>query len=365
MTSTSDLACLVAREAAHARDFAELSAACFGAWPGLVRDILATANTDDARRLLETIRTRRTQVTTDRRLPLAHPLDADWRFTRESADDTLDALLSATPDGGSMLLIAMPTVALAAYDRGLTDRFVVASRIGDPVDAALRLAMPQARFDDFHAPTRARFHTVGVDPPWYDDVAGELMTAAQAQVRERGRVFVCIPDRFTLPSAAPRLAALAENPVGMGFLKSATIGALRYAMPYFEKRSLEAIGITNVDPHWRTGTLVVCQPSRAPTPSRSSVLAMSSAWREVTLQRARIWVRQTPGAGQEEHVSIATSVSRSDPARATAQVWTSGNTVAWGYDGKLDDLELMRWPKGLAKALTDEVAAITQAVSFE
>ena len=375
MTSSCSLEDLVLREARLATNFATLSEACEGAWPAWLRGILVARDDADARRLLASARsTPGTRIKTDRRLPLAHPLDADWRFTRESADRILDILLADTPAGEDILLIAMPTVALAAHDRGHSRRIVIASRASDPVDAALRLAMPSARFASLGGAAKHRFNTIALDPPWYDDVASDMIAKALAHIGARGCVYVCAPDRFTRPSAAPKLGALQTNPEGLGFAATKLIERMRYATPFFELRCLEANGLNNISARWRTGVLIACTPLAHSLAVKSARSSASNEWREMTHGPIRLWLRRAVGVlPGTRTVGISTSISRTDPSRLTARLWTSGNTIASHAELlTADDVDAalrkgpdIRRRTPLADAIEAELAAMRKAVEFE
>lgn len=310
------------------RDFAALCQCCDGAWPGAIREVLDIIGSPGARRLLESSRASGGRVMCDRRLPLPHLLDADWRFTRDGAEAVLDALLRASDR--DLLLIGMPSVALVAGDRGVSSRITIASRPDDPVDDALRSALPTARFLDLRCLPSGAFGAAALDPPWYDDVAGPLIAAARRAVAPKGTVLICAPDRFTLPSSARAFDDLLSHPEVSGFSTSATTARIRYATPFFELRTLEAIGITNVSPTWRTGTLIACKvgPENsvgAPTPQ------CDSEWSEARVGRVRLWIRRREtGADDDAVFRTVESISRTHPSRGIAQVWTSGNSVASG-----------------------------------
>lgn len=374
MISATGLAEVVMREARHAADFAELTEVCLGAWPGWLHDVLTSHEDADARRLRVSAANGTMRITTDRRLPLAHPLDGDWRFTRACASRILDILLAQTPAGRDMLLIAMPSVALAAYDRGLSERIVVASRSDDPIDQALRAVMPSVRFESVGWPSHRAFATVAVDPPWYDDIAVGLVGMARSHAASTGSVFVCIPDKFTLPSAAPRLSSLDNAPEELGFAHSSIIERVRYATPLFEARSLEALGIMNVSPSWRTGLLLRSLPERAPMGPIPQAARSKNVWREISLDSIRVWLHKGPRTAPiaNRTAAVATSVSRRDPWRDAANLWTSGNTVASNTRlatpssvraallGKLND----HWHEALAAALKVELDDVKRVVDF-
>ncbi|MFH6780888.1 MULTISPECIES: hypothetical protein [Methylobacterium] len=324
-----------------------------------------------ARRLLASIDRHPGRVVADGRLPLAHPLDADWRFTRDSAEHILDRLLARTPAAADILLIAMPTIALAAHDRGLMHRIVVASRIGDPIDLALRKVMPGCRFVSLQKVPMGAFQTVALDPPWYDDVALPIIEIARAAALPNGRIFVCTPDTLTSPSSAKILSKLMSEPHEVGFSIVESVERIRYATPFFELQCLKAAGISNVSPVWRTGLLCSCIPEPLEFPTCSVCPPVRGAWREVRYGAIRIWLRQ-PAVQGPAAVGVADSISRTDRTRKIANLWTSGNTYVAGVDviglnllsGTVDGAAQWPWENRLKAVLSDELATMEQAVEF-
>ena len=368
-----DLAEIVRREAPRARDFAALTEVCEGAWPGDVLHALGNTESEAAMSLLDGIGHPCGRVPADRRLPLAHPLDADWRFTRATAEHILDTLLAASPSGGDILLIAMPTVALAAYDRGLIHRIVVASRYGDPIDTALRAVMTGCRFIGLREMPRNTFSTVALDPPWYDDVALPLVDVAVDAVARDGHVFLCTPDRLTSPSSAHGLSALLDAPDTVGLVAVAPLGQVRYATPFFELRCLKAMGIANVSPRWRTGLLHVCRPGAWARSRPQPTASVGRDWREVRHGPIRIWVRRPPVGEGAAAIAVASSISRTDRTREVAALWTSGNTYA-AHVGAIEPSALRMqasdpawpaWRSRVDEALAEEFTALGQMVDFD
>ncbi len=352
------------------RDFAALCECCDGAWPGAIKEALNLIGSPGARRLLESSRASGSRVRCDRRLPLPHLLDADWRFTRDGAEAVLDALLRASDR--DLLLIGMPSVALVAGDRGLSSRITIASRPDDPIDDALRSALPAARFLDLRRLPGDAFGAAALDPPWYDDVAGPLIAAARRAVAPKGTVLICAPDRFTLPSSARTFDDLLSRPEGSGFSTSATTARIRYTTPFFELRTLEAVGITNVSPTWRTGTLIACEVGLENGVGAPTVQG-ASEWSEARVGRVRLWVRRRERSpGGAPIIRIVESISRTHPIRDIAQVWTSGNSVASGLplpDGAFTSSECSTGSGGaieemIAATIRDEEDAVDRAVEF-
>ena len=108
---------------------------------------------------------------------------------------------------------------------------------------------------------------------------------------------------------------------------------LPYSSPLFERNALKAEGICNVHSEWRRGNLVVfkkIQEVEIEPPETQQV----NDWVEVFLQKVRIRLR---GSSNQQFSDpslkgiisgdILPSVSRRDPRRSLADVWTSGNRI--------------------------------------
>jgi hypothetical protein len=111
--------------------------------------------------------------------------------------------------------------------------------------------------------------------------------------------------------------------------------ALTYTSPLFERNALSAIGLSNVPSDWRRSDLVMLQKIErldVPPPPRSKHLP---AWTEIVLNGTRVFARREsliePGtvASLDPIVpnGVLPSVSRHDPRRRLANIWTAGNRV--------------------------------------
>lgn len=106
-----------------------------------------------------------------------------------------------------------------------------------------------------------------------------------------------------------------------------------YDTPFFERNALAAAAIV-APPQWRRGDLVVFRKTRAPAMSPLAASGRRRHWTEVGIGRMRLFIRATGGARSGEaglirlvEGDILPTVSRRDPRRPLADLWTSGNRI--------------------------------------
>lgn len=271
-------------------------------------------------------------------LPLPHPLDYEWRFTPDAARSLLDRAVDLTPSGGDLLLFGTPGLAIEALtlpiDRRLaflaenncvTDRvYALNQATGSPLSIAFcNGGLPREQAD-----------AVFLDPPWYVDFIRPMLAAAAHACRPGGVVLISLPPDGARPTAeADRRGVIAfGRRLGLAIIEHSPL-AIQYETPFFERNALTAIGL-HPPPRWRRGDLVVFRKSLS---ARKPSLVYSSRrrdWTEVCIGRMRLFIG---GAGNVSPLEaglvslvkgdILPTVSRRDPRRRAANVWTSGNRI--------------------------------------
>jgi hypothetical protein len=173
-----------------------------------------------------------------------------------------------------------------------------------------------------------------LDPPWYLDFLRPMLAAAAAACRFGGHVLISLPPSGVRPSAQRDRSKILYWAERQGLLLlSEDRARLSYDMPFFESNALAAAGVTNVPADWRRGDLVVFRKfgRREVTPNTTSV--RKERWREVSIGRMRLFIgMDSPIDSTADPVlrpivagEVMPSVSRRDPRRRSAVVWTSGN----------------------------------------
>ncbi|MDQ4421900.1 hypothetical protein OOT33_15875 [Sphingobium sp. DEHP117] len=270
-------------------------------------------------------------------LPLPHPLDYEWRFTADASRALLNHAADLTPDGSEVLLFGTPGLAAEALTlpisrrmsllvepNSVTDRLVALNRAtGSPLAIAFCSGgLPRDSAD-----------AVLLDPPWYLDFVRPMLTAAAHACRLGGFVLISLPPDGARPTAATdRQAAITlAKRLGLTLVERQPL-SIAYETPFFERNALRAAGIAT-PPQWRRGDLLVFQRVAAPClPAPHS--HRRRLWAEVVIGRMRLFISMGANAdnGDADLVSIVAgdvlpSVSRRDPRRSSANVWTSGNRV--------------------------------------
>lgn len=271
-------------------------------------------------------------------LPLPHPLDFEWRFTPDTARLLLTRAADMTPTDGDLLLFGTPGLAVEALtfpigrrlaflaeNNSVTDRIFALNRAtGSPLSIAFCGGGPPGE----------SANAVLLDPPWYLDFVRPMLAAAAHACRPGGVVLISLPPDGTRPSAeADRQAAVAfGRRLGLELIEHYAL-AIGYETPFFERNALAAAGIYP-PPHWRRGDMLMFRKTGVPKRPPLAASAHRREWTEVGIGRMRLFIRANGQAqyGEAGLISflegdILPTVSRRDPRRRQAQVWTSGNRI--------------------------------------
>ncbi len=270
-------------------------------------------------------------------LPVPHPLDYEWRFTADTAHALLNRATDLTVRGGDILLFGTPGVAAEALtlpiarrlaflaeDNAVTRRVISLNRAtGAPLAIGnCSAGLPQDSAD-----------AVLLDPPWYMDFVRPMLVAAAAACRSQGVILLSVPPAATRPSAeADRSGTINfAYRLGLELIGDWPLG-LSYETPFFETNALAAASL-HPPARWRRGDLLIfrkTRPASRPAPATSR----RRDWVEVSVGRMRLFIRGVAGDPGGSHglipiVSgdVLSSVSRRDPRRRMASVWTSGNRI--------------------------------------
>jgi hypothetical protein len=275
-------------------------------------------------------------------VPLPHPLEFDWRFTSSTASLLRDEVASIVDRGGTVVYLGAPTVfdlarrTLPGRRHVLVDfshRRFGASVAGDVHVADLMTGeAPNVIADLVIA------DLVIADPPWYPEETSAFVRIAAEILRVNGYLILSHAPAGTRPSAIDD-AADARATIqagGMEIVSERTL-LLRYQTPPFESVAARAARMPSPPADWRRGDMIVAKRSRdARIPKHDQPGTTCESWTVIEIDDVPIAYRRWPpvvglatGSLLEPIVSgdVLPSVSRRDPRRAAAILWTSMNRV--------------------------------------
>lgn len=270
-------------------------------------------------------------------MPTPHPLDFDWRFTPETAHRLQQICLELSGPDDLIACLGCPTVfnmgikkkhqrRFALFDKNRTySRWSRSDQLSICTDL-MSASIPQLQ-------ARATL----ADPPWYLRYEQAFLQAASRVTKLGGFILITSPSLWTKSDVQRDWTSLLEwsKDLGLGHLTTLP-GTLRYDSPYFERNSLRAAGLDFAPTNWRLGDLVLFRKVANPA-SMENVVVQSgySEWLEESHFGFRI---RNPGFGSDVRFrdpslislvpgDVLPSVSRADPSRSLADVWTEGNRI--------------------------------------
>ena len=268
--------------------------------------------------------------------PFAHPEDADWRFTAESANRLLDIASHHLTPGACAAHIGTPTTfhIAARSDPGVHHVLLERSplsitklmKLGHEPSDLFCLDVTQADIPQLQA------HLAIVDPPWYPDETAAFLTAASLVCRVGATILLCQPTPATRPAVRAERQQLEAALPDMGLsLRTTRPGDVRYLTPHFEAVSLRFANPQLPDlPSWRVGDLMILRKDRditTPPPAART----ASTWIDLQFGPVHLKVRSVADAAGDMATivpgDLLSTVSRRDPVRNRVGLWTSGNRV--------------------------------------
>lgn len=269
--------------------------------------------------------------------PIAHPLDYDWRFADETAANLVEQLPPVTGAGDAIGYLGAPAAfavgvrALPERDHVLLDR---CARWPRPPSDRCRIISIDLLRDPLPALELA---AAVLDPPWYREYHEAFLWAAAMLLRPGGLALVSFPPPIMRPAVAAERAELLQNAVRAGLLvEHAEPLALRYATPPFERAAFAAAGVRAVPDDWRRGDMLIMRKTRAGIAPRPATPSREPDWLFIEVDDIPLAVREV--APESETIdarllepavrgAVLPTVSRRDPARADAVLWSSRNRI--------------------------------------
>jgi hypothetical protein len=267
-----------------------------------------------------------------RALVIPHPLDFDWRFTRNTVGLIWKIIASLANPQASVALLGTPS--LASVERPADLGSITLFERNPSHYLSLADGITFTCSDVLRDPISSSAHSVVVaDPPWYEpETIGFLWTASTLS-SAGSYVLLSLPPVETRPGIEEERVRITAAAAGFGLeLENLHEGVLRYRTPFFEANAMSAAGAAAQD-DWRFGDLAIFRRADGARGERP-VLEAEPVWIERALGMTRFKLHESRAAGFGSPVlrsivegDVLPSVSRRDPRRKDAQVWTSGNRV--------------------------------------
>lgn len=273
-------------------------------------------------------------------LPVEHPLDFEWRFSTDAVDRLLGKCrvrLERT-SRRRIAIVGAPSVAARVLSSGLGIDCIVLDSNREVI-ASLRKRHPgihAMRCDVLREdPSLAESDLVIADPPWYPDHMRSFLWTCCKLCACGGHVVLCLPPMGCRPGIHQEVVDLLAWGRRLGMvLVGFESGTVTYDTPLFEFNALTAEGILCIPASWRRGDLAVFARTEHLSISRPQPPPDGELWSEVRVGRVRVRLRDRgpvgfddPGLIEVTQGHVLASVSRRDPRRRLADVWTSGNRI--------------------------------------
>jgi hypothetical protein len=267
-------------------------------------------------------------------LPVCHPVDYEWRFSKPTAIRLLRDATTAIEAGETVAHVGTPTTFTIGtrnhgnYRHALMER---SRTVIGAIEAPNGGSNSIIRIDlGTELPPCLEAAAAIVDPPWYPGDTVQFLAATSHACRLGACILLCQPTTATRPGVSEeREALLAELPrLGLAYVETQQT-ALRYVTPHFEAMSMRlALQGTRVPVDWRKGDLVKLR--KVALADYVALLSSSGdPWSEVQFGPVRIKMRESDEVDLGNLVAgdVLDTVSRRDPVRQRIGFWTSGNRV--------------------------------------
>ena len=271
-------------------------------------------------------------------LPTPNPLASDWRYTRGTAGELLERVITSTDPTQTVALLGSPSVHKMAAIREAPRQFILLDQNG-----SLSIGGPQSlmgsifrRCDMQHdAIDLPPVQAVLADPPWYEAEALAFLRTAARICAEQGKVLLSSAPDGVRPGIQEERDRIITGAVesGLRFLGTER-RVLSYATPFFEHNALRAAGFAHVAPNWRRGDLLIFERTGDSFSGPMNPITHSAEWAQADICGATIWVRSKDQQGSIDPRlvplvpgDILPTVSRRDGRGEAADVWTAGNRI--------------------------------------
>jgi hypothetical protein len=320
-------------------DFSQLVVSLPGVYPASVVDSLRRQLHDHRH-----IRTMLTQIEHSRdtslpldynpttRVEMTHPLDYDWRFSRQTTGVLLEECIRLSHSQDKIVFLGAPSLFASSTRDARDRRFVLIDK--NPVHKKLESKDASFVCCDLlkKCSSNLKGRVILADPPWYPEFQMAFIWHASHMCQIGGKVMLIVPGIGTRPTIQREWQSLLDwaYKFGLSYSGLAPI-TVSYDTPYFEHNALRHEGITLPLTSWRRADLAIFSKERR-NGIKQPLLVSRNDWSSRSFFGIKIRKSNSKGFIDPTLVSLVdgdvlTSVSRRDPRRQSADVWTSGNRV--------------------------------------
>ncbi|MBE9111940.1 hypothetical protein IQ273_21265 [Nodosilinea sp. LEGE 07298] len=271
-------------------------------------------------------------------LPSPHPLDYDWRFTDSTVEYLLQKCAEATRPYDTIVLLGTPSLLRVGTDPAY-QRSTVLLDANTMMTTCLSNAVLDSQIVECNLlrdilPNLSA-DAVVMDPPWYPEHIQSFLWDACQFCKLNGHILISLPPIGTRPGIEREWQETLAwaNQLGLQLIHLEEL-SLSYLTPLFERNVFRISGVHCVPQNWRRGNLAIFTQRSSTNVPRPIIASSEKGWLEVNLFGVRIRVRPwnssefvDPSLISVIPSDVLTSVSRRDPRRQLADVWTSGNRI--------------------------------------
>jgi len=171
-----------------------------------------------------------------------------------------------------------------------------------------------------------------MDSPWYPEYNRAFLWNASKICEKYGLILMVTPQEGTRPNIKKEWQEILNfsRQIGLGYL-GLSPEKIVYDAPYFERNALKASGILNFPRDWRQANLSVFEKREERSTRQPKI--MTTEWHNDSNSGIRIQKAMDDNKFHDPRLisivpkDILPSVSRRDPRRKQARVWTHGNRI--------------------------------------
>lgn len=264
-----------------------------------------------------------------------HPLDYEWRFTKETVINLAKYCLSHSNPGDSICLLGVPSLYRLVTNNKLKRNFILFDK--NPIEQKTVIGYCASiscdLLCDHTAGCELKAKIVLMDSPWYPEYTRAFLWNASKICEIEGLLLMVTPKEGTRPNIKQewRSTLRYSKRIGFSYLGKCPV-SVRYDTPFFERNALKSVGILNFPQNWRCADLTAFVKIED-TNTLQPLISSSTDWYKESYMGIKVrkysiskeftnpkLVSIIPG-------DILPSVSRRDGRREKADVWTYGNRI--------------------------------------